>query len=75
MLKTYIIKHEPVTTSDIVDGEGNVIKKGTLKDKYNVYYYHDDEQIGIPEFYGYSPDVPADGTSIKEGYVKHENSL
>lgn len=74
MSKTYIIKHEPVIPGQYNE-DGVFIPSGTIKDKYNIYYYTNGVQEGHPEFYGYNPYIPAEGISIKEGYEKDEESF
>lgn len=67
MEKEYIIKFEPVYTSNIVDNNGNIIQYGIYKDKWNIYYYEDDIEVD-KQFYSY------DGINL-ECVIKSEYKL
>lgn len=67
MKKEFDIVHEPIITSDILDEKGEVIQKGILKDKWNIYYYEDDIQID-KQFHSYDGITPQ--CEIKPGYTQ-----
>ena len=56
MKKEYQIKFEPVT-----------LESGIVKDKWNIYYYHNDEMVD-KQFY--STDGTPQNVEIKNGYTE-----
>lgn len=62
-MKEYEIKHEPVVPG-YFDKDGQFIKTGELKDKYNIYYYIN----GIFQDREFHSTDGVNGT-IREGYT------
>lgn len=71
-MKEYEIKHEP-TASGYYSKDGVFIQTGSVKSKYNIYFYQDGVPTGEKQLYSY--DMIKAEVDIPKDYIKKQGSL